>query len=155
MDFKKIFLALLVLVMVSSMGMAFAEDVSVGGYTFTVPDGYTIANSTDDLVAMQLDENNAISFATGVSDDIESAKENFLSQGKELIEEDTLDYNDMEINLQAFSTPGSEINSYNYIVLSEDGNFVITVATDNQDFDSSLESEDNPAKAIFDTLNVE
>ena len=155
MDFKKIFLALLVLVMVSSMGMAFAEDVSVGGYTFTVPDGYTIANSTDDLVAMQLDENNAISFATGVSDDIEAAKQNFLSQGKELIEEETLDFDGTEVNLQAFSTPGTDIKAYNYIVISDNGNFVITVATDNQDFDSSLESDDNPAKAILESLNAE
>ena len=155
MKFNKIFFVLLALVLVSSIGIAVAEDASVGPYSFTVPDGYTIANSADDSVSMQLDDNNAITFATGVSDDIDAAKENFLSQGKELIEEDTLDYDGNEVNLQAFSTPGTDINAYNYIVISEDGNFVITVATDNQDFDSSLESEDNPAKAIFDSLEVE
>lgn len=151
---NKVFIVLLALVLVSSIGMAVAEDASVGPYTFTVPEGYTIATSTDNTVAMQLDENNAVSIATDVSDDLEAAKQNFISQGKELLAEDTIEYNGMEINLQAFSTPGTEINAYNYIVLSEDGNFVVTVATDNQDFDSSLESEDNPAKTIFDTITT-
>ncbi|MBR5503869.1 MAG: hypothetical protein IKV87_05460 [Methanobrevibacter sp.] len=154
MKMNKVFIVLLALVLVSSIGMAVAEDASVGPYTFTVPEGYTIATSTDNTVAMQLDENNAVSIATDVSDDLEAAKQNFISQGKELLAEDTIEYNGMEINLQAFSTPGTEINAYNYIVLSEDGNFVVTVATDNQDFDSSLESEDNPAKTIFDTITT-
>ena len=154
MKLNKVFIVLLALVLVSSIGMAVAEDASVGPYTFTVPEGYTIATSTDNTVAMQLDENNAVSIATDVSDDLDAAKENFISQGKELLAEDTIEYNGMEINLQAFSTPGTEINAYNYIVLSEDGNFVVTVATDNQDFDSSLESEDNPAKTIFDTITT-
>ena len=90
-----------------------------------------------------------------LSDDIEAAKQNFLSQGKELIEEETLDFDGTEVNLQAFSTPGTDIKAYNYIVISDNGNFVITVATDNQDFDSSLESDDNPAKAILESLNAE
>ena len=97
MKFNKIFFVLLALVLVSSIGIAVAEDASVGPYSFTVPDGYTIANSADDSVSMQLDDNNAITFATGVSDDIDAAKENFLSQGKELIEEDTLDYDGNEV----------------------------------------------------------
>ena len=155
MKLNKIFLVMLALILVSSIGIAVAEDVSVGGYTFTVPDGYNLVNTTDDLASMQLDEKNAISFATGVSDDIDAAKQNFLSQGKELIEEETLDFDGTEVNLQAFSTPGTDIKAYNYIVISDNGNFVITVATDNQDFDSSLESDDNPAKAILESLNAE
>ena len=40
---------MLALILVSSIGIAVAEDVSVGGYTFTVPDGYNLVNTTDDL----------------------------------------------------------------------------------------------------------
>ena len=123
MKLNKIFLVMLALILVSSIGIAVAEDVSVGGYTFTVPDGYNLVNTTDDLASMQLDEKNAISFATGVSDDIEAAKQNFLSQGKELIEEETLDFDGTEVNLQAFSTPGTDIKAYNYIVISDNGKF--------------------------------
>ena len=39
-------------------------------------------------------------------------------------------------------------------MLSADGNFAVTLTTDNADFDSDLNSEDNPVKTIFDTVQV-
>ena len=152
----KKFLFLITLVFIASVGIVSAEDATVEPYTFTVPDGYTIATSDDTTCAMQKDEYNAISFATGVSDDLESAKQNFISQGKNFIKEETQNYNDMDITLQAFSTEagGTTLYVYNYVMLSEDGNFVVTVTTDDADFDSDLNSEDNPAKEIFDTVQV-
>ena len=49
---------------------------------------------------------------------------------------------------------GTRLYVYNYIMLSADGNFVVTLTTDNADFDSDLNSEDNPVKTIFDTVQV-
>lgn len=156
MNFSKKFLLLITLVFIASVGIVAAEDVTVDPYTFTIPDDYTIATSDDTTVAMQKDEFNAISFATGVSDDIEGAKQNFISQGKTLIDEQELNYNDMDITLQAFSTDvdGTTLYVYNYIMLAEQGNFVVTVTTDDADFDSDLNSDDNPAKVIFDTIQA-
>ena len=156
MNFSKKFLLLITLVFIASVGIVAAEDVTVDPYTFTIPDDYTIATSDDTTVAMQKDEFNAISFATGVSDDIEGAKQNFISQGKTLIDEQELNYNDMDITLQAFSTEadGTTLYVYNYIMLAEQGNFVVTVTTDDADFDSDLNSDDNPAKVIFDTIQA-
>ena len=156
MNFNKKVLFLITLVFIASVGIVAAEDATVDPYTFTIPDDYTIATSDDTTCAMQKDENNAMSFATGVSDDLEAAKQNFISQGKTLIKEESMNYNDMDITLQAFSTEtgGTTLYVYNYVVLSSDGNFVVTVTTDDADFDSALESEDNPAKVIFDSIQV-
>lgn len=139
------------LVLVSTVGVAVAEDASVGIYTFTVPDGYSITQTEDNLVVMQLDENNVVNFATEVDSDIDAAKENLISQGNELIQEDTINYNDMEINLQSFKTSNG-LFSYNYIFLGDNGNFAVTVVTNNADFDADLEAEGNPATTIFDSV---
>ena len=80
--FSKAFLLLIALVFVAGVGVVMAEDATVEPYTFTIPDGYTIATSDDTTCAMQKDEFNAISFATGVSDDLEGAKQNLIDQGK-------------------------------------------------------------------------
>ena len=159
MKFNTKILLLITLVFVASVGVAVAEDATVSPYTFTIPDGYTVATATDTTCAMQKDATNAVSFATEVSDDIESAKQTFIDQGQTLIDEQEITYNDMSITLQAFSADkdGTTLYSYNYIMLSESGNFVVTVVTDNADFNSDLNTatgEDNPAVTIFDTIQV-
>ena len=155
MKLNKLFVALILLIFVSSIGMAAAEEASVAGYTFTVPEGYTIHETTDDSVVMQMDDNNAIVFSTTVGDDLEAAKQNFIDQGKELLEENVQDFNGLEVNLQAFSVPGTELNSYNYVVLSDDGNFLVTISSDDPNFDTDLKAEGNPAAEIFNSLKME
>ncbi|MDO5832924.1 hypothetical protein [Methanobrevibacter sp.] len=156
MVLNKKFLLLITVVFIASVGIVVAEDATVGPYTFTVPDGYTIATSDDTSCAMQLDEYKAISFATGVSDDLEAAKQNFIDQGQTLIDEKEMEYNGLPITLQAFSIEkdGTTFYVYNYVCLNEDGNFVVTATTNDADFDSDLNSDSNPAKIIFDTLQV-
>lgn len=65
-------------------------------------------------------------------------------------------YEDMDITLQAFSTDvgGTTLYVYNYVMLADQGNFVVTVTTDDADFNSDLNSADNPAKVIFDTIQA-
>ena len=82
MNFNKKFLFLIALVFIASVGIVAAEDATVEPYTFTIPDDYTIATSDETTCAMQKDQFNAISFATGVSDDIEGAKQNFIRNPK-------------------------------------------------------------------------
>ena len=156
MNFNKKILLLITIIFIASVGIVVAEDATVEPYTFTIPDGYTIATSDDTTCAMQKDEYNAISFATGVGEDLEAAKQTFIDQGKTLIKEENINYNDMDITLQAFSTDadGTTLYVYNYVMLSEDGNFVVTVTTDDADFNSDLDSDDNPAKIIFDSIVV-
>ena len=154
MNFNKIVILLITLAFVASVGVVAAENASVGPFTFTVPDGYTVVNTTDNLVVMQKDANNVVNFATGVGDDIESSKQSLIAEGNELIEESTLNYQNMEINLQAFKFNNGQMLSYNYILLSDDGNFAVTVVTDDTNFDGDLEAEGNPASIIFDSVVV-
>ena len=156
MKINKIFLKMILIALVATIGFVAAEDATIGPYTFTIPDGYTIATQTDDTIAMQLDANNALSFATGISDDIESSKQTLISQGQELISEEEIDFNNMHFNIQAFKTDkdGTTLYSYNYICLSDDGNFVLTVVTDNADFDSDLNAEDNVAGTLLGSLST-
>jgi hypothetical protein len=156
MKFSKTFLLLITLVFVASVGMAVAEDTTVTPYTFTIPDDYTIATADDTSCAMQKDEFNAISFATGVGDDLEAAKQAFIDQGKTFISEESMQYNGLDITLQAFSVDvnGNTLYCYNYVALTESGNFVVTVTTDDANFDTDLNSDSNPAKVIFDSLQV-
>lgn len=156
MRLSKTLLLLIALVFVAGVGIVAAEDATVAPYTFTVPDGYTIATSDATTCAMQKDANNAISFATGVSDDLEGAKQNLISQGKTFLEEKNVKFGDLDTTLQAFSADigGTTLYVYNYVVLTEEGNFVVTVTTDDANFNTDLNSDTNPAKGIFDTLQV-
>lgn len=156
MKFSKTFLLVLALVLVAGIGVVMAEDATVEPYTFTVPDGYTIVTSDDTTCAMQKDEYNAISFATGVSEDLEAAKQTLIDQGKTFLNEEEMNYNDYNITLQAFSTEvdGTVLYVYNYVMLTEDGNFVVTVSTDDASFNSDLHADSNPAKVIFDSIEV-
>ena len=156
MKFNKIFLIMLLVAVVATVGFVAAEEATVGAYTFTIPDGYTIATQDDTTIAMQLDANNALSFATEVSDDIESSKQAFIDQGKELIAEEEMDFNNMHFNLQAFKydQAGTTLYAYNYICLSDSGNFVLTLVTDNAEFDYDLNSEGNPAGTLLSSLVV-
>ena len=156
MKLSKTFLLFIAVIFIATVGIAVAEDVTVEPFKFTVPDGYTVVSSDDTTCAMQKDANNAISFASEVSDDLAAAKQTLIDQGKTFIEEKSIDYEGMNITLQEFSADfgGTTLYSYNYIMLSEDGNFVVTVATDDAAFDSDLNSDSNPAKVIFDTIEV-
>jgi hypothetical protein len=152
-------LLLITLVFIASVGIAVAEDATVAPYTFTVPDGYTIATASDTTCAMQKDNIHAVSFATEVGDDLELAKQGFVDKGYTLVGEQEIQYNDIQINLQAFSVEqgGTTLYTYNYVVLSQDGNFVVTVVTDDAEFNTDLNTataEDNPAVTIFDTIQV-
>ena len=62
----------------------------------------------------------------------------------------------MNITLQAFSAEvdGTVLYVYNYVMLTEDGNFVVTVTTDDASFNDDLHADSNPAKVIFDTIAV-
>lgn len=156
MKLSKKFLLLITLVFVASVGIVAAEEATVAPYTFTIPDGYTIATADDTTCAMQKDNFNAISFATGVTDDLESTKQTFIAQGKTLLKEEEMEYNGLNITLQAFSTEidGNTLTAYNYVALTEQGNFVVTVTTDDANFDTDLNSDSNPAKVIFDSLQA-
>lgn len=62
MRFKYMFLGILIMIMVTSIGaIAAADDYeSVGDYTFDIPDGYQVVDKDDVSVGMELDENHTV-----------------------------------------------------------------------------------------------
>ena len=65
MKLNKIAILLISLVFVAGVRMVAAEDATLAPYTFTIPDEYTVTNTDETTCAMQKDNNNTISFATG------------------------------------------------------------------------------------------
>jgi hypothetical protein len=156
MKFSKILLIMAIITLIASVSFVAAEEATVGPYSFTVPDNYTIAEQKDNFISMKIDENNALSFSTDVDDDIEKSKQAFIDQGQKLITEAEMDYDDLHIYLQAFEIEkdGQTLYTYNFIYLSKDGNFVVTYVTNDTDFDYDLESEDNPVGNFLSSLNL-
>ena len=60
MKYKYLFLSFMLLILVGSITAIAANEASIGDYTFTLPDGYTIANQTEDLISMTQDDDHAI-----------------------------------------------------------------------------------------------
>ena len=65
MKFKYFFLCLIILILAGSIGaIAAADDYeSIGDYTFDIPENFTIVNSTEHVVSLEQDENQAIVLA--------------------------------------------------------------------------------------------
>lgn len=150
MRLNKIFMALLLMSVIAiSIGAVAAEQGTIGQNTFDIPDGYTVAKTEGNMILMQKDANNVVTVTIEIPDDIEASKQTILDQGYELADESNVKYADKDITVQGFTKDG--VTSYNYIVLSDDGNYVVGVVSNDPDFNGDLESGDNPAATIFDT----
>ena len=62
MRFKYLFLSLMLLILARSItAIAAADDYeSLGDYTFDIPDGYQVADKTDEMLTMQADDNHSV-----------------------------------------------------------------------------------------------
>lgn len=60
MKFNKIFLVAALVLVVLGMGVVVAENVSLGSHEFTIPDGFKVLNSTDNMVILSQDNDHAI-----------------------------------------------------------------------------------------------
>ena len=150
MKFNKIFLAILVLIVVSGIGVAVAAEASVGDHTFTIPDGYKLLNSTDDTAILQ--EGNTHAIVVMMSDEVKSiddARKNLESKGYEFLGENTYDAEGYSVTQQNFEKDGLTVYSYNFQM--KDGKYcVITYTIPSSE--QPGENEDNPITEIIKTL---
>ena len=64
MKMKKLLMALLLMSVIAiSVSAVAAEQAQIGQNTFDVPDGYTIVQTEDNMIMMQIDENITFLFA--------------------------------------------------------------------------------------------
>ena len=81
MKMKKLLMALLLMSVIAiSVSAVAAEQAQIGQNTFDVPDGYTIVQTEDNMIMMQIDENNAVTVTIDIPDDIESSKQTILTR---------------------------------------------------------------------------
>ena len=125
MKYKYLFLSFMLLILVGSITAIAANEASIGDYTFTLPDGYTIANQTEDLISMTQDDDHAIV----ISDpEVVKSSEEFKAD----LEADGYEFGD-EAN---YTSGNFDIEQYNYNQDSYKG--FLYICHDNTDDDEVL-----------------
>ena len=154
MKYKYLFLSFMLLILVGSITAIAANEASIGDYTFTLPDGYTIANQTEDLISMTQDDDHAIV----ISDpEVVKSSEEFKAD----LEADGYEFGD-EAN---YTSGNFDIEQYNYNYDSykgflyichdntDDEVFLITLVMP-EDEDTPSE-DDNPVSTILSSFTPE
>ena len=149
MKISKIFTAILLVVVVSCVGVAVAAEASIEGHTFTIPDGFNLSDSSDDMVILQQEDNHAIVIM--MSDEVssvEDAKENLESKGYTFTSSKTCKAHGKDVIQQNYETPDLTIMAYVLDVGSEKCIVTYTIPSS----ETPPEGCDNPATVILNTI---
>ena len=149
MKFNKIFLAILAVLVVSCVGVAVAAEASIGDYTFTIPDGFKLTNSTDDATILEHDDEHAI--VVMMSDEVgsvEDAKQNLESKGYTFIGSETYNADGKDVVQQNYGTSELTIMAYVFDVGSEKCIVTYTIPSS----ETPPEGSDNPVTTILNTI---
>lgn len=149
MKFNKIFLAILVLIVVSGIGVAVAAEANVGDHTFTIPDGFKLMNSTDDTAILQQGDEQAI--VVMMSDKVKSvddSKKNLESQGYEFLGSQKYNADGKDVEQQNYGTDKWTIMAYVFDVGSEKCIVTYTIPAN----ETPAEGSDNPVTTILNSI---
>lgn len=149
MKFNKIFLAILVLIVVSGIGVAVAAEANVGDHTFTIPDGFKLMNSTDDTAILQQGDEQAI--VVMMSDNVKSvddSKKNLESQGYEFLGSQKYNADGKDVEQQNYGTDKWTIMAYVFDVGSEKCIVTYTIPAN----ETPAEGSDNPVTTILNSI---
>lgn len=150
MKFNKLFLAVAIILVVLGMGLVVAEDISIGDHEFTIPDGFQVVNSTDEMVLLAQDDDHAIGViipeAVKNSDD---AKAYLEDQGYTFIAEETYLADGKEVQQQNYESEGYTVMAY---VLPAGADQCIVTYTIPSD-ETAPEGADNPVTTILNSIH--
>ncbi|MEE0936185.1 MAG: hypothetical protein U0L42_11025 [Methanobrevibacter sp.] len=149
MKFNKIFLAILVLIVVSGIGVTVAAEANVGDHTFTIPDGFKLMNSTDDTAILQQGDEQAI--VVMMSDKVKSvddSKKNLESQGYEFLGSQKYNADGKDVEQQNYGTDKWTIMAYVFDVGSEKCIVTYTIPAN----ETPAEGSDNPVTTILNSI---
>lgn len=150
MKFNKIFLAAAIMLVVLGMGIVVAEDVSIGDHEFTLPDGFKVLNSTDNMVVLTQDDDHAI--AVMVPDSVknsEDAKNYLEQQGYKFIAEETYSADGKEVQQQNYETDGYTVMAYVIPAGADQCVITYTIPSD----ETAPEGADNPVTTILNSIH--
>ena len=150
MKFNKIFIALILLIVASSIGIACAEEVSVADHKFTIPDGYEVLNSTDDSVILTQDDDHVIVVIVPEEvNNADDAKSYLEDQGYKFIGEEKYDADGKIVQQQNYEKDGFTVMSY-IIPAGEDQCVVtFTIPAD----ETAPEGADNPVTTVLNSIS--
>ncbi|WP_407410443.1 hypothetical protein [Methanobrevibacter sp.] len=149
MKFSKIFLAILVVIAVSGIGIAAAAEANVGDHTFTIPDGFKLINSTGDTAILQQGDEQAI--VVMMSDEVNSvddAKKNLEAKGYEFIGSEKYNADGKDVEQQNYGTDKWSIMAYVFDVGSEKCIVTYTIPAN----ETPAEGSDNPVTTILNSI---
>lgn len=149
MKFDKIFLAMLIVLVASSIGIAVAAEGTAGSHTFTVPDGFEVTNTTDEMTVLEKDNEHAI--VVMLSNEIassEDAKKTLESKGYTFINEGTYNADGKDVQQQNFEKDGLTVLAYVFDVGSEKCIVTYTIPSS----ETPPEGSDNPVTTILNTI---
>ena len=150
MKFNKMFIALLLLIVVSCVGIACAEEVSVADHKFTIPDGYKVLNTTDDSVVLTQDDNHVIVvMVPEVVKNANEAKSYLEDKGYKFIGEDSYNADGKEVQQQNYEKEGFTVMSY--IIPAGDDQCIVTFTIPADE--TAPEGADNPVTTVLDSIS--
>ena len=155
MKFKYLFLSFLVLILAGSIAAIAANEASIGDYTFTLPDGYTIANQTEDLISMTQDDDHSIVISDPeVVKSSEEFKADLEADGYEFGDE--ANYTSGNFDIEQYNYNQDSYKGFLYIChdnTDDDEVFLITLVMP-EDEDTPSE-DDNPVSTILSSFTPE
>ena len=150
MNFNKIVLLVAIMLVVLGMGTVVAEDISIGDYEFSIPDGFQVVNSTDNVVFLSQDDDHAIGVIIPEAvKNSEDAKIYLESQGYTFIGEETYDADGKEVQQQNYESDGYTIMAY--VIPAGDDQCVITYTIPSSE--TPPEGADNPVTTILNSIH--
>lgn len=149
MKFSKIFLAILVLIVVSGIGVAVAAEANVGDHTFTIPDGFKLMNSTaDSAILQQGDEQAIVVMMSDTVKSVDDSKKNLESQGYEFLGSQKYNADGKDVEQQNYGTDKWSIMAYVFDVGSEKCIVTYTIPAN----ETPAEGSDNPVTTILNSI---
>ena len=150
MKFNRIFIALLLLVVASSIAIACAEEVTVADHEFTIPDGYSILNNTDDSVILTQDDDHVI--VVYVPEEVrnsDDAKAFLEDIGYKFIDEESYNAAGKDVQQQNYEKDGYTVMSYVIPAGADQCIVTFTIPAD----ETAPEGADNPVTTILNSIS--
>ena len=151
MRFKYLFIGILILIMVTSVGaIAAADDYeSVGDYTFDIPDGYQVIDKDNVSVGMELDEDHTVLvYELDSVGDISVFKTMLETAGCQFGDEQNLKVGNFDVIQSSYKLEDTQ----GYFYICNDGGKPIVVAEGMPASEELPAAEDGPAYQVISSL---
>ncbi|WP_407378775.1 hypothetical protein [Methanobrevibacter sp.] len=136
------------IILICAVSAVAAGDATIDGHKFTIPDGYSLYNSSDDTVSLEKDDYHAITIILGDAENLDNAKDNLANMGYDYSGSNSYKYGDFDVVQQNYEY--DDIVIYAYVCMSDEIDLIITLTAPKSE--PALEGTDNPVTTILDSI---